>query len=74
MKRTILIWVLAITVIATGMALQYRPFGTFDVDKVDVREVSLHDHLYVVAAMRGLERGGVSIIHSEACPCKNKKK
>lgn len=72
MKRTILIWVLAVIVIATCTALQYKPFGTFDYTMVDVREVSLNKHLYVVASIRS--EGGVSIIHSEVCPCKNKNK
>ena len=74
MKRTILIWTLAFIVIAAGMALQYKPFGGFSNELVDVREVSLNKHTYVVASMRGMEKGGVSIIHSEACPCKNKRK
>lgn len=74
MKRSLIIFIIGLAFIGAAMTLQYRPFGGFNSEIVDVREVSLNKHTYVVASMRGIEKGGVSIIHSESCPCKSRRR
>jgi len=72
MKKKVLTTLLAIIAIA----LVCSAF-TFDVSNgrlsVDVREVNVSGHKYVVATSFNAPRqGGVAIVHSESCYCRNR--
>lgn len=57
----------------TTSQCSYKVSAPFDAKgEVFIKEVKIHKHLYVVASFCGIYKGGVSIIHSEACPCLQK--
>lgn len=68
--------ILSILVAIVAVALVCSSF-TFDVSNgrpsVDVREVNVSGHKYVVAtSFNASKQGGVAIVHSEGCYCRNK--
>lgn len=41
-------------------------------ERVEIKRIYLDGHVYYLTASHGFKSGGVSLTHSESCPCKNK--
>lgn len=70
MKKVMYV-VIAVFAVVILCSFRYQPFEIGS--SVDVQEKKLHGHIYVIAVHNQYHGGGVSIIHSAACPCNNKK-
>lgn len=70
-KIGIILAVVAVTLVCSSFTFSVRKDYTYPV--VDVREVGVGGHKYVVAtSFNHSGQCGVSITHSEGCFCKNK--